>query len=79
MRQIDIEDAKSHLSRLVEEAAAGDPFLIAKAGRPVAMVVPVQAPKAKSRLGFLAGQFSIPDDFDRIGDEAIAPTFEWGA
>ena len=69
MRIIDIKDAKTHLSRLVAEAAAGEPFVIARAGKPLVKVVAVEAPATgtKPRLGFMEGEISIQDDFDRIG------------
>jgi prevent-host-death family protein len=70
MRTINIHQAKTHLSRLVEEAAKGDAFIVAKAGRPVAKVVPLEVPGPGQarRLGFLSGQIKVPDDFDRMGD-----------
>jgi len=65
MKTVNIHEAKTHLSRLVEEAANGEEFIIAKAGKPMVKVVPiVEAPKQKRRIGFLEGQFSVPDDFD---------------
>jgi prevent-host-death family protein len=78
MRTINIHEAKTHLSRLVEEAAAGHGFVIAKAGRPVARVVPLDAPAAgtEQRLGFLAGSVLVPDDFDRMLADDIAGEFE---
>lgn len=77
IRTINIHQAKTHLSRLVEEAAKGEPFIIAKAGRPMVKVTPLEeAPKPKSRLGFMAGQMKIPDDFDTMGQEEIIRLFE---
>jgi prevent-host-death family protein len=77
MRTVDIRHAKTHLSRLVEEAAAGEPFVIAKAGRPVVKVVPLDAPweRPVSRIGFLDGQISMPDYFDTIGQTEIERLF----
>jgi prevent-host-death family protein len=77
MKTVNIHVAKTQLSRLVDEAANGEPFVIAKAGKPMVKVISLGAPvgtEAK-RLGFLAGQISVPDDFDRIGDEDIARMF----
>ncbi|MGE5073665.1 MAG: type II toxin-antitoxin system Phd/YefM family antitoxin [Anaerolineae bacterium] len=73
MKTVDIHVAKTHLSKLVEEAARGKPFVIAKAGRPVVKVMAVSAPIGAQvrRLGFLQGQISVPDDFDRMGSEEI--------
>jgi prevent-host-death family protein len=69
MRIVDIRKAKAHLSRLVEQAAKGEPFVIAKAGKPLVKVTSLDAPAAdpKRRLGFMAGQIAVPDDFDRMG------------
>ncbi|MBI4702088.1 MAG: type II toxin-antitoxin system Phd/YefM family antitoxin [Deltaproteobacteria bacterium] len=80
MRTINIHEAKTHLSRLVDLAAAGEPFIIAKAGKPVVRVVPLDtpAPGMECRLGFLQGRLRIPDDFDSLGAEAIRVDFEGG-
>jgi prevent-host-death family protein len=77
MKTINIHEAKTHLSRLVEQAAKGEPFVIAKAGKPVAKVVALDAPAAGhvQRLGFLAGRISVPDDFDRMGSTEIERLF----
>lgn len=74
MKTVNIHEAKTHLSRLLERVAKGDSFLIAKAGKPVARVVPFQTTPAElaRRLGFLAGQFAVPDDFDRMGEDDAA-------
>jgi prevent-host-death family protein len=78
MRTVNMHEAKTHLSRLVEQAAKGEPFVIAKAGKPLVKVVAIDAPaeKPKRRMGFLAGQFEIPDDFDRMFEDEIARMFE---
>lgn len=57
MQTVNIHEAKTHLSRLVQEAARGEPFIIAKAGRPLVKVVPLDAPEGGQvrRLGFLRG------------------------
>ena len=77
MRTVNMHEAKTHLSRLVRDAAAGEPFVIARAGKPVVKVIAVEAPDAgrSSRVGFLAGQISVPDDFDRLGEAKIAGMF----
>lgn len=77
MRIVNIHDAKTHLSRLVEEAAKGEPFVIAKAGRPMVKVVPLGAVSARpvERLGFMAGAFTVPVDFDRLGADEIGHLF----
>jgi prevent-host-death family protein len=80
---INIHEAKTQLSRLVEKASKGEPFVIAKAGKPLVKVVPLDVPLAKNvkRLGFLAeeGQTPIPDDFNRMGEDEILQMFEAGA
>jgi prevent-host-death family protein len=77
VRKYNIHEAKTHLSRLVEQAAKGEPFVIAKAGRPMVKVVAVDAPDAphRRRLGFLAGRIKVPDDFDDMGASEIAEMF----
>ncbi|WP_411872058.1 type II toxin-antitoxin system Phd/YefM family antitoxin [Vulcanococcus limneticus] len=80
MRQVNMHDAKTHLSRLVEEAAAGEPFVICKAGRPMVRVTPLDdastAPPPPRRLGLLQGECQVPDDFDQIAVDQIADLFE---
>lgn len=74
MNTVNIHEAKTHLSRLLEQVGKGEPFIIAKAGKPMAKVVPLSAPsndKAK-RLGFMSSQISVPDDFDQMGQDEIA-------
>lgn len=77
MQTVNIHEAKTHLSRLVEQAANGEPFIIAKAGKPLVKVVALNAPEANAvkRLGFLAGQVTVPDDFDRMGAGEIEKLF----
>lgn len=77
MRTINIHEAKTHLSRLVDEAARGEPFIIAKAGKPVVKVTALDTPSGAQirRLGFLAGQIAVPEDFDRMGSAEIERLF----
>lgn len=77
MRKVNIHEAKTQLSRLVESAANGEPFIIAKAGKPLVKVIPLTEDEAKplARLGFLAGEISTPDDFDTMGQDEIARLF----
>jgi len=77
MRKINIHEAKTQLSRLVEEAANGEPFIIAKAGKPLVKVVALEAPTGTQikRLGFMAGQIKVPKDFDRMGRAEIERRF----
>ena len=80
MKTINIHQAKTQLSRLVEEASKGEPFVIAKAGKPLVKVIALRAPDGTGvkRLGFMAGQISVPDDFDRMGQEEIERIFVGG-
>ena len=77
MRIVDIAEAKANLPRLVTEAAAGEPVIIAVGGKPLVKVVAVDAPATGTahRLGFMEGEVSIPEDFDRIGAAEIEATF----
>lgn len=77
MRKVNIHDAKTQLSRLVEQAANGEPFIITKAGKPMVKGVPLDAHEAggRRRLGFLAGEIAVPDDFDRMGQDEIERRF----
>jgi prevent-host-death family protein len=76
MRTVNISDVKKHLSRLVDRAAKGEPFIIAKAGKPLVKVVPLDAPPAGEvkRLGFMPG-IKVPDDFDTMFAEEIEEMF----
>ena len=80
MKRVNMHEAKTHLSRLVEEAAAGQAFVICKAGKPMVRVTPLaqsgDPSPLSSRLGLLRGQVSVPEDFDRMGQEGIADLFE---
>jgi len=76
MQVVNIHEAKTHLSRLVERAAQGESFVIAKAGRPMVKVTAIQSDTTPPRrLGFMKGQVRVPDDFDRIGSDEIGLLF----
>jgi prevent-host-death family protein len=77
MRKINIHEAKTQLSRLVDQAAKGDSFIIAKAGKPMVKVVPLDAKETKKirPLGFMEGEIKVPDDFDRMDQEEIERLF----
>jgi prevent-host-death family protein len=77
MRTFNIHEAKTHLSRLVDEAEKGEPFIIAKAGKPKVKVVPVDTVKSKPmrRIGFLKGKIKVPDDFDTMFASEIEKMF----
>jgi prevent-host-death family protein len=76
MRTVNIHEAKTHLSRLVDQAAKGEPFVIAKAGRPLVKVTPIEEAErpAPRRTGFMPG-ISVPDDFDTMGTAEILDMF----
>lgn len=80
MRTVNIHEAKTQLSKLVDQAAKGEPFIIAKAGKPLVKVMPLEAPASaqKRRLGFMAGQIEVPDDFDAMGSAEIERLFGGG-
>lgn len=77
MQTVNIHDAKTHLSKLVEQAARGESFIIAKAGKPMVKVMALAAPEAGhlKRIGFMAGEIQVPDDFDRMGSAEIEQLF----
>ncbi len=81
MKTINIHQAKTQLSKLVDEAYKGEPFVIAKAGKPMVKVAALHIPVGAEvkRIGFMAGQISVPDDFDRMGEEEIVRLFTNGA
>ena len=78
MNTYNIHDAKTHLSRLVEKAAKGESFLIAKAGKPMVKVIALDSPgpSQKKRFGFMAGQIQVPENFNTMGAEEIQRLFE---
>ena len=78
MRDYNIHEAKTHLSRLIEQALKGEGFLIAKAGKPLVKVTALGKPEASTtrRLGFMAGRMRVPDDFNRIGADEVRKLFE---
>ena len=77
MHTVNIHEAKTHLSRLVEEAVKGESFIIAKAGKPLVKVTALDAPTAGQvrRVGFMVGEITVPDDFDRMGGAEIEHLF----
>lgn len=81
MRVFNIHEAKTQLSRLVDLAARGESFVIAKAGKPLVKVIALNAPEPSQmkRRGFLAGQISVPEDFDRMGSAEIEQLFSGDA
>jgi prevent-host-death family protein len=80
MQTVNIHQAKTHLSRPVDQAARGEPFVIARAGKPLVKVIAIEAGATGPvrRLGFLAGQIAVPEDFDRMGGDTIEHLFDGG-
>jgi len=78
MRTVNIHEAKTHLSRLVDDAAKGNAFVIAKAGKPMVKVLPLSDGDLEKpeKLGFMSGEIAVPDDFDTLGAEEIISLFE---
>lgn len=77
MQTVNIHEAKTQLSRLIEQAVEGDSFIIAKAGKPLVKVSRIDAPVSgqSGRLGFMSGQITVPDDFDRMESAGIETLF----
>lgn len=77
MQTVNIHEAKTQLSKLIDQAVHGESFVIAKAGKPLVKVSRLDAPEAntKNRLGFMAGQITVPKDFDQMGKDEIAELF----
>jgi prevent-host-death family protein len=77
MKTVNMHEAKTHLSRLVDLAEKGEPFIIAKAGRPIVRVTAITAEESKpvQRFGFLEGQIQAPKDFDTMGSAEIEAMF----
>jgi prevent-host-death family protein len=77
METVNIHEAKTHLSRLVEQAAKGKSFIIAKAGKPMVKVVALDQPPKTPRIGFLGkADLNAPDNFDTMGQDEIIKMFE---
>jgi prevent-host-death family protein len=76
MIKVNIQEAKAHLSALIDRAVKGEAFVIAKADKPLVKVTAVDSPAALHRLGFMAGEITVPDDFDRMGEAEIAAQLE---
>lgn len=79
MVTVNIHQAKTQLSKLVDQAVKGEAFVIAKAGKPLVRVAALDAPAVRRRLGFMKGEIVVPDDFDRMGEAEIAALFGLGA
>jgi len=76
MKQVNIHQAKTELSKLVERAEAGEEIVIARAGKPAAKLVPFTESRGHRRLGLLDGKFQIPDDFNASLPDSVIRVFE---
>lgn len=75
MKSFNIHEAKTNLSKLIEMAVLGEPFIIAKSGKPLVKVEKIEA-RVPKRIGFMMGEGSVPDDFDTMAAAEIADLFE---
>ena len=76
MLTVNIHDAKTNLSKLIDKAVKGESFIIAKAGRPLVKVIAIgEADAPKPRIGFMKGQIAVPENFDDLGREEIEGMF----
>jgi prevent-host-death family protein len=73
---VNVHQAKTHLSRLLDEVAAGGEVVIAKAGRPVARLVPLETVVRRKKLGLLKGKVVVPEDFDAPLPPEVLAEFE---
>ena len=76
METVNLYEAKTNLSRLVERAALGEEIVIAKAGRPVARLMPLAKRTTPRPLGLLAGQVTVGPDFDDPLPDDVLAAFE---
>ncbi len=75
MKFVNIHEAKTHLSRLVERVQAGEEIIIAKAGRPAARLVPIEGERRPVKIGGLKARAPIPDDFNTMFEKEIEALF----
>jgi prevent-host-death family protein len=75
MGTVNIHEAKTHLSKLIEKAVAGEEIVIAKAGKPLVRLIALEPAAPKSRIGFMEGQFKVPEDFDTMFQDEIEKMF----
>ena len=76
MKTVNVHEAKTHFSRLLDRAQTGQEFVIAKAGKPVARLGPLVRQGRKRRLGLLDGKFKVPDDFNKPLPDEVIVAFE---
>jgi prevent-host-death family protein len=78
MKPVNVHKAKTHLSRLLKQAESGEEIVIAKAGRPVARLVSVQASGRKRKKGLMKGKIKVGKDFDKPLPKKLRVAFEAG-
>jgi prevent-host-death family protein len=76
MTDVNFEEAEQHFYELVDRAAAGEEIVIARDGKPVAKLVPIEAPKGLPKLGLFEGMGTVPDDFDDPLPDDVLAAFE---
>jgi prevent-host-death family protein len=74
--EVNVHEAKTHLSRLLEQALAGEDVVIKRSGRPLVRLIPVESAPFQRRLGTAKGEFVVPDDFDAPLPDDILDEFE---
>lgn len=78
MVTVNLHEAQTQLSKLVDQAVKGNAFVIARAGKPLVKVTAFGPPTVSQRLGFLAGEIAVPEDFNSMGEAEITALFENG-
>jgi len=74
--EVNVHEAKTHLSKLLQRVAEGEEIIIARAGKPVARLIPIKAKPSARRVGSAAGEFQVPADFDAPLPDAVLSEFE---
>jgi prevent-host-death family protein len=72
---VNIHEAKTHLSKLIEKVTNGEEVIIARAGKPVVRLTSLEPAAPRSRIGFMEGQFKVPEDFDTMFQDEIEKMF----
>lgn len=75
LMEVNIHEAKTHFSKILQRALAGEEVIISRAGEPIAKLVPI-APRVRRRFGVDRGVFEVPDDFDAPLPESVQNSFE---
>jgi prevent-host-death family protein len=76
MTQVNVHEAKTHLSRLLDQALAGEEIVIMRSGKPLVRLAPVETAPSRRMLGTAKGEFTVPDDFDELLPDEILAGFE---